>query len=86
MVPPSLCTVSTKSCNMCDVYHYPSKSEQEVGLDVYAKLSKMFFTNITVKEPFVRKDLPKIVTLLRKKTNRIVVSTNGFFRDQNSVF
>ena len=66
-------------CNMCDVWKFPTKPEEEIGLDVYEKLPDMFFTNITGGEPFVRKDLPEIVALLRKKTKRIVISTNGFF-------
>jgi Fe-coproporphyrin III synthase len=69
-------------CNMCDVWQYPSKPEEEIGLDVYEKLPQMFFTNITGGEPFVRKDLPEIVALLRRKTKRIVISTNGFFTDR----
>jgi MoaA/NifB/PqqE/SkfB family radical SAM enzyme len=67
---------------MCDVWRHPSKPEDEIGLDVYAKLPEMFFTNITGGEPFVRQDLPEIVALLRKKTKRIVISTNGFFTDR----
>ena len=69
-------------CNMCDVWKFPTKPEEEIGLDVYEKLPDMFFTNITGGEPFVRKDLPEIVALLRKKTKRIVISTNGFFTDR----
>jgi len=69
-------------CNMCDVWQYPSRPEEEIGLDVYEKLPQMFFTNITGGEPFVRKDLPEIVALLRRKTKRIVISTNGFFTDR----
>ncbi len=69
-------------CNMCDVWKFPSKPEEEIGLDVYAKLPPMFFTNITGGEPFVRQDLPEIVALLRQKSKRIVISTNGFFTDR----
>jgi Fe-coproporphyrin III synthase len=69
-------------CQMCDVWHYPSKPEEEVGLDVIKKLPEMFFTNITGGEPFVRKDLPDIVAALRRKAKRIVISTNGFFTER----
>ncbi len=69
-------------CNMCDVWHYPSKASEEIGVDVLKKLPEMFFTNITGGEPFVRGDLPDIVDLLRKKTKRIVISTNGYFTDR----
>lgn len=69
-------------CNMCDVWHYPSKSSEEIGLDVIRKLPQMFFTNVTGGEPFVRQDLPEIIEELRKKTRRIVISTNGYFTDR----
>lgn len=39
----------------------------------------MYFTNITGGEPFIRTDLKDIVRELYKKSDRIVISTNGFF-------
>jgi len=42
----------------------------------------MYFTNITGGEPFIREDLPEIVKELYKKSDRIVISTNGFFTDR----
>lgn len=69
-------------CNMCNCWNHPTKLEEEIDLDVIGKLPDMFFTNITGGEPFVRKDLPDIVTALRKKTKRIVISTNGFFTER----
>ncbi|CDC41224.1 predicted Fe-S oxidoreductases [Firmicutes bacterium CAG:449] len=42
----------------------------------------MYFTNITGGEPFIRQDLPDIVRELYKKSDRIVISTNGFFTDR----
>ncbi len=41
----------------------------------------MYFTNITGGEPFIRTDLKDIVREL-KKSDRIVISTNGFFTDR----
>ena len=41
----------------------------------------MYFTNITGGEPFIRTDLKDIVRELYKKSDRIVISTNGFFTD-----
>ncbi|MBU4304342.1 MAG: radical SAM protein [Candidatus Omnitrophica bacterium] len=69
-------------CNMCDVWKFPSKPAEEIGVDVIEKLPEMFFTNITGGEPFVRQDLPEIIAALRKKTKRIVISTNGFFTER----
>ena len=42
----------------------------------------MYFTNITGGEPFIRDDLKDIVRELLKKSDRIVISTNGFFTDR----
>lgn len=42
----------------------------------------MYFTNITGGEPFIREDLKEIVRELYKKSDRIVISTNGFFTDR----
>ncbi len=42
----------------------------------------MSFTNITGGEPFIREDLKDIVRELYKKSDRIVISTNGFFTDR----
>ncbi|MBQ8077384.1 MAG: radical SAM protein, partial [Eubacterium sp.] len=46
------------------------------------KLPPMYFTNITGGEPFIRTDLKDIVRELYKKSDRIVISTNGFFTDR----
>ena len=42
----------------------------------------MYFTNITGGEPFIREDLRDVVRELYKKSDRIVISTNGFFTDR----
>ncbi|MFC2161877.1 radical SAM protein, partial [Acidobacteriota bacterium] len=69
-------------CNMCYAWKNPSKSDDEIKPDIVEKLPNMFFTNITGGEPFVRKDLPEFVKILRKKSKRIVINTNGFFTDR----
>jgi len=46
------------------------------------KLPEMYFTNITGGEPFIREDLKDIVRELYKKSDRIVISTNGFFTER----
>ena len=69
-------------CNMCDVWRSPTNPAEEIGLDIIEKLPKTFFTNITGGEPFVRKDLVDLVGLVRRKTRRIVISTNGYFTDR----
>ena len=69
-------------CNMCNRYKAPSKVEEEISLDTIKKLPEMYFTNITGGEPFIRTDLKDIVRELDKKSDRIVISTNGFFTDR----
>jgi len=67
---------------MCDCFRDPTRPEEEMGLDIIRKLPEMAFTNITGGETFIRKDLPDIVRELYKKTDRIVISTNGYFTDR----
>lgn len=69
-------------CTMCNRYKVPSKPEEEISLETIKKLPEMYFTNITGGEPFIRDDLKDIVRELYKKSDRIVLSTNGFFTDK----
>ena len=59
-------------CSMCNRYKAPSKAEEEISIDTIKKLPKMYFTNITGGEPFIREDLKEIVRELYKKSDRIV--------------
>ena len=69
-------------CTMCSRYKRPSKPEEELSIEAIKKLPPMYFTNITGGEPFIRTDLKEIVRELYKKSDRIVISTNGFFTDR----
>ena len=69
-------------CSMCNRYKAPSKPEEEISLATLEKLPPMYFTNITGGEPFIRRDLKDVVRILLKKSDRIVISTNGFFTDR----
>ena len=69
-------------CNMCNVWQNPTKPTEEITLDDIKKLPEMAFTNITGGEPFIREDIPDIVRELYKKSDRIVISTNGYFTDR----
>ena len=64
-------------CSMCNRYKAPSKPEEEISIETIKKLPKMYFTNITGGEPFIRTDLKDIVRELYKKSDRIVISTNN---------
>ena len=69
-------------CNMCKRYKEPSAPSDELTIETIKKLPPMYFTNITGGEPFIRDDLGDIVRLLRTKSDRIVISTNGYFTDR----
>ena len=69
-------------CTMCNRYKVPSLPEDEISIETIKKLPEMYFTNITGGEPFIREDLKDIVRELYKKSERIVISTNGFFTDR----
>lgn len=69
-------------CTMCNRYKEPSRPEEEISIETIGKLPQMYFTNITGGEPFLREDLKDIVRELYKKSDRIVISTNGFFTDR----
>jgi MoaA/NifB/PqqE/SkfB family radical SAM enzyme len=69
-------------CNMCNRYKAPSRPDEEISIETIKKLPPMYFTNITGGEPFIREDIREIVAELRKKSDRIVISTNGFFTDR----
>ncbi|MEQ8199625.1 MAG: radical SAM protein, partial [Clostridiaceae bacterium] len=69
-------------CNMCDCFKDPTKPSEEITLVDIKKLPEMAFTNITGGEPFIRQDIPEIVEELYKKSDRIVISTNGYFTDR----
>ncbi|MCM1577853.1 MAG: radical SAM protein [Ruminococcus sp.] len=69
-------------CNMCSRYKAPTAPEEEISIETIKKLPKMYFTNITGGEPFIRTDLKEIVRELYKKSDRIVISTNGFFSER----
>lgn len=69
-------------CTMCNRYKEPSKPEEEITIETIRKLPEMYFTNITGGEPFIREDLKEIVRELYKKSDRIVISTNGFYTDR----
>jgi MoaA/NifB/PqqE/SkfB family radical SAM enzyme len=67
-------------CYMCNTWRYPTKQEEEITIgDIDKMPSGLKFANITGGEPFLRKDIEDIVSVVKKKTKRLVISTNGFF-------
>lgn len=85
--PKEICIILTyrcnAKCNMCDVWHYPTKAGEEITVEDILKLpGGLRFINITGGEPFIRTDLSEIIQSVRPKTERIVISNNGFFTDR----
>lgn len=69
-------------CNMCNRYKAPSDVKDEITLETIRKLPPMYFTNVTGGEPFLRDDIEEIIEALYERSDRIVISTNGFFTDR----
>ncbi|MBI5739890.1 MAG: radical SAM protein [Nitrospirae bacterium] len=85
--PKEICVILTyrcnAKCNMCDVWHYPTKAADEITIKDIEKIpSGLRFINITGGEPFIRQDIEEIIEAVRPKTDRIVISTNGFFTER----
>lgn len=66
-------------CQMCYTWKYPSRKGEEIQASDLESIPRMRFTNITGGEPFLRQDLEDIIEVIKPKTRRIVISTNGFF-------
>jgi radical SAM protein with 4Fe4S-binding SPASM domain len=63
---------------MCNIWKYPSVSEEEISLETLNKLPNNFgIINLTGGEPTLRKDLGEIVDLLYPKTKKLEISSNG---------
>ena len=69
-------------CKMCNIWANPTQPSVEFAPELLEKLPRMHSVNITGGEPFIREDIEEIVKILRKKTDRIVFSTSGWFSDR----
>ncbi len=69
-------------CHMCNTWKYPSGQKEEINTDTYRKLPMMKTVNVTGGEPFLRDDLDEIIAVLKKKTARLVISSNGYYTDR----
>ena len=65
-------------CLMCSTWKFPTSPAEEFKPELLEKLPSLSFCNITGGEPFLRDDLTEIVTILKRKAKRIVISTNGY--------
>ena len=70
-------------CGMCHTWQHSSKASEEFNPEILEKIpAGMKRLNITGGEPLLRKDLADIVRILDKKTDRLEISTNGYFYDR----
>ena len=68
---------------MCNTWQHPTKKGEEFKPDLVNLLpAGLDFINITGGEPFLRSDLEEIVEKAKKKTKRLVISSNGYFTDR----
>jgi MoaA/NifB/PqqE/SkfB family radical SAM enzyme len=68
---------------MCHTWRYPTKEHDEIGPEIMQKIpGGQRRINLTGGEPALRTDLLDIVHVLKGKTPRLEISTNGYFTKQ----
>ncbi len=69
-------------CMMCNIWKNPTDKAEEIKASDLKSLPRLKFINLTGGEPFVREDLAEIVEECYRHTDRIVISTSGWFEDR----
>ncbi len=69
-------------CHMCNTWQFPTAPGEEITPDDIARLPAIPSINLTGGEPFLREDLSDILDVLKDKTSRLVVSTNGYYTER----
>lgn len=69
-------------CKMCNIWKNPTDKKEEIKASDLKSLCKLKFINLTGGEPFIREDLAEIVEECYRHTDRIVISTSGWFNDR----
>ena len=69
-------------CQMCNIWQNPTDKAEEIKAEDLKTLPKLKFINLTGGEPFIREDLAEIVEECYRHTDRIVISTSGWFEDR----
>jgi len=67
---------------MCNIWQSPTTPAEEFRPEILEKLPDLNFANITGGEPFLREDIGEIVRILKRRSRRIVISTNGYFTEK----
>ncbi|MDE6264287.1 MAG: radical SAM protein, partial [Paramuribaculum sp.] len=68
-------------CNMCNIWRYPTRPEQEINFEMLKKLPDGMRINITGGEPTLRKDIDRLFEILHPKASLLELSTNGYNTD-----
>lgn len=69
-------------CNMCNIWKYPTREEEEIDPKYYARLPDGLRINVTGGEPMLREDIDEIFKILYPKASLLELSTNGFYTDK----
>lgn len=69
-------------CHMCNTWQFPSDEAEELTPRDLESLPHLKFANITGGEPFLRDDIEDIIAVVKRKADRMVVSSNGFYTDR----
>ena len=69
-------------CKMCNIWDNPSDPEREFKPQLLEKLPRLNLVNLTGGEPFARVDLEDIVKVLFAKTDRVCISTSGWYEER----
>lgn len=69
-------------CKMCNIWGNPSSKDREFRPELLNKLPKVNLVNVTGGEPLVREDLSDIIKILFTKTDRVVISSSGFYEER----
>ena len=65
-------------CSMCNRYKAPSKPEEEISIETIKKLPKMYFTNITGGEPFIRRAIELLFQLMDSLQIELLIYVRNF--------
>lgn len=69
-------------CVMCNIWKNPTDKSDEIKAEDLKSLPQLKFINLTGGEPFIREDLAEIVEECYRHTDRIVISTSGWYEDR----
>lgn len=71
------------NCYMCNIWKNPTKEFEEITIEDIKKIpDNLKFANLTGGEPFLRDDIEEITRVVKSKSKRLVISTNGYFTER----